>query len=136
MIEISTWTDLECRWDLVCAHDPFFQHLFVVLSPFSHGQLGDFDCRVVNFLEDTGASELVLSNSLNGPLQSTAGVNTRCLTPMGSDSDLESPIPRRHRFNGLSLHPPAEIVHNIRWAVVGNIGTPTSTNTISSVDED
>jgi hypothetical protein len=111
MIEISTWTDLECRWDLVCAHDPFFQHLFVVLSPFSHGQLGDFDCRVVNFLEDTGASELVLSNSLNGPLQSTAGVNTRCLTP-------------------------AEIVHNIRWAVVGNIGTPTSTNTISSVDED
>ena len=66
-----TWTNLECRLNFVCSHDPFFQHLFVILSPFSHGQLGDFDCCVVNLLEDTGASELVLGNSLNSPLWKT-----------------------------------------------------------------
>ena len=60
----------------------------------------------------------------------------RYLATGRSKSYLESSIPGRHRFNGLSLHPPAEIVHNVRWAVVGDIGTPTGTDTISSVDED
>ena len=80
-----------------------------------NGQLGDFDCRVVDFLNDTGDVVLVF-----------------CDLP---DRAPETTPPWEHRDLFVSIHQQPYVRDNVFGIVARDVRTPTSTNTFGSVDE-
>ena len=102
-------------WTIALLANHSLKLSLVVLRPLMDGQLGDFDRRVVDFLDDTGDVVLVL-----------------CDLPHRAS---ETTPPWEHRDLFLSIHQQPDVRDNVFGIIARDVRTPTSANTFGSVDK-
>lgn len=130
-------TNLDPDRLFVGSSDPRLEHFLVILSPGADWKFRDFNCRIVDASDSTGALVSFLVSSFNRSLKfEVAGISGRLAFDCKRlSTHAESSIPRMHRFHLFSLDLPLQVCNDIARVVVRYERTPTSSDTVGAVDE-
>ena len=102
-------------WPIALLADHSLKLSLVTLRPLMDGQLGDFDSRIVDFLDDASNVVLVLRDLL--------------------DRAVETTPPWEHRDLLLPIHQQSDIRNYIFRVIARDVRAPTGTDTFSTVNK-